>query len=85
MKNNDPDKKGKDRYVYIWREQGIANSGLPFYVGIGTHRNSTVHHNKYYRAYQSHLTTGHADTFAQRKANRKKEIKEIGEITWLEK
>jgi len=58
-----------NRYVYVWKENGIANSGLPFYVGIGTHRSSDVPTQKYYRAYQRHLTTGKKNTFAQNKAD----------------
>lgn len=58
-----------NRYVYVWKEQGIANSGLPFYVGVGTHRDSTVNTIKYYRAYQKHLTTGKKNVFAQNKAD----------------
>ena len=38
-----------NHYVYIWKEHGPANSGLPFYVGQGTHETGRPYH----RAYRS--------------------------------
>lgn len=46
-----------NHYIYIWKEQGVAGSGLPFYVGQGKHcfdgrkdvyrRASQTHHREY--------------------------------------
>lgn len=44
----------KNYFVYIWREAGIAGSGLPFYVGQGAHRTGGTDRQKYYRMYAKH-------------------------------
>lgn len=55
-------------YIYVWKEQGIAGSGLPFYVGQGTHQS----HARYPRAYAKHLDSNQKGrlSYAQKKANK---------------
>lgn len=46
----------KNHYVYIWKEPGVAGSGLPFYVGQGKHNESNGFISKYKRAHAKHKT-----------------------------
>lgn len=66
-----------NHYVYIWKEPGVAGSGLPFYVGQGTHMKGT----KYFRSVERHVSkcivNGKAinrrdarPTFCQKKADK---------------
>ena len=52
-------------YVYVWKEQGVCGSGIPFYVGKGTNTKN----NKYYRAYSYHKFSNGTPSYAQRKAD----------------
>ena len=45
-----------NHYVYIWKEPGVAGSGLPFYVGQGKHNESNGFRSKYKRAHAKHKT-----------------------------
>lgn len=55
-----------DHYIYVWKEQGVTGSGLPFYVGQGTHN---IKRGKYDRAITNHRTTG-GISYAQKNANK---------------
>lgn len=54
----------RNHYIYIWKEQGIDGSSIPFYVGQGKHMYGN-YIKKYYRAYAFHKRS-----FAQDKANK---------------
>lgn len=45
-----------NHYVYIWKEPGVAGSGLPFYVGQGKHKESNGFRSKYKMAHAKHKT-----------------------------
>jgi hypothetical protein len=57
-----------NHYIYIWKEQGVAGSGLPFYVGQGTHESDR--NEKYRRSIQTHYTNNKVYSFGQHKANK---------------
>ena len=60
-----------NHYIYVWKEQGICGSGLPFYIGQGTHQYSHGK-SKYHRAFATHLDNHQKDNFSysQKKANK---------------
>lgn len=66
-----------NHYVYIWKEPGVAGSGLPFYVGQGTHMKGT----RYFRSVERHVSNSMINgksinrrdarpTFCQKKADK---------------
>lgn len=55
-----------NHYIYVWKEQGVAGSGLPFYIGQGTHSDKRK---KYDRAFTNHRITG-GISYAQKNANK---------------
>ena len=57
-------------YIYIWKESGVAGSGLPFYVGQGKYQYSHGK-SKYIRAYSTHLINkGKRKAYCQNKADK---------------
>ena len=72
-----------NKYIYAWKEQGIAGSGLPFYIGQGTHRVNS----KYPRAYAIHYsgTQNGRLSYAQRKVTLDRFNDPIKKAEWYNK
>lgn len=54
-----------NHYIYVWKEAGVAGSGLPFYIGQGKHQRS-----KYVRAHAIHWNANKRLAYCQNKANK---------------
>jgi len=59
-----------NHYIYVWKEQGICGSGLPFYIGQGTHSKRNNYEKLYQRAYEVHKSSKNGLSYCQLKANK---------------
>ena len=55
-----------DHYIYVWKEAGVAGSGLPFYIGQGKYQPKS----KYARANAPHWNSDKRLAYCQNKANK---------------